>query len=134
MPRRQLLASSVQALLLGALISCGGGQDFTKPEPVARVTLNPRTWSLVPGATFQFTAELRGDHDQLVGPRAIVWSSSDPSKVSVSATGVVRGIAPGHASITATAEGLSGGASVVVDSASTNLSGPIIPVRPPASP
>ena len=133
MPRRRLLAATLLAALLGAVISCGAGQDLTAPT-LSDITLSPRTWSLAPGATFHFTPEFHGG-DQLLAPRPVVWSSSDPSKVSVSAAGVVRGIAPGTAFITATAEGLSGRAIVVVqDSGVVSLSGTTIPVRPPASP
>src|SRR6185369_3791063 len=113
--RRRFFTATLQAALFGAVISCGAGQDFTGPTPLSGIWISPRTWSLVPGATFQFTAEFRGAGDQIIAPRAVSWSSSDPGKVTVSATGVVRGIAPGSASITATADGLSGTAHVTVE-------------------
>jgi len=49
----------------------------------------------------------------LVG-RAITWSSSDPTVATVLATGFVRAVGAGTATITATSEGHSGTAAVTV--------------------
>jgi len=46
--------------------------------------------------------------------RAITWSSSDPTVATVLATGFVRAVGAGTATITATSEGHSGTAAVTV--------------------
>ncbi|NQD74120.1 phage tail tube protein [Pseudomonas sp. CM27] len=68
------------------------------PIVVAAVDVTPATLSLAVGAT--------GDLEVVVTPagasQQVTWTSSDATKVSVSATGLVKGIAVGSATITAT--------------------------------
>lgn len=82
------------------------------PAPVASVTLDRSVDTLVPQQQRQIVAVLRdGDGNVLTG-RTIAWASTAATLASVSGTGLITGLVPGEATITATAEGKSG--SVVV--------------------
>ena len=87
-------------------------------EPVASVTVTPPSASLSPGGTQAFQAELRGASGAVLTGRTIAWSTSDPNVFALSATsgesvGGTAGAA-GSATITASAEGVSGTAAVTV--------------------
>jgi uncharacterized protein YjdB len=65
------------------------------------------------GTTIQLTATARSA-GTVVGGRAVSWSSSRTDLAEVAADGLVTGVAPGQATITATVEGVSGTLQVAV--------------------
>ncbi len=65
--------------------------------PVAIVTVTPSTAELAVAQTQSFKASSTDPLDT-----AFAWETSDPSKASVSRTGVVTGLAPGEVTIMAT--------------------------------
>ncbi len=77
--------------------------------------VNPRTASIAALATQQLSAILiyQDDASQTV-TAAASWQSSDPTKATVSATGLVTGVAAGSATITATHLGVSATCAVTV--------------------
>jgi uncharacterized protein YjdB len=82
--------------------------------PVATVTVTPPTATVTVGQTTTLTAQtLDAGNNQLAG-RAITWSTSTATVATVTAAGVVTGVAPGTATITATSEGKTGTATVTV--------------------
>ncbi len=91
------------------------------PVPVATVTLSPTQATLRVGETQQFSATTRDASGNLLAGRPVTWTTSDPTRATVSALGVATAVAVGAATITATSEGRS--ASVVV-----TVSGPALPV------
>lgn len=123
------------AVLLGLtlLASCGG--DSTQPvpppppppnqpppppppppppAPVATVSVEPGTVTLVPEQTSQLAATAKDQAGGVLTGRTIAWSSSAPAVASVSTTGLVTALAAGTTTITATSEGKSGTAEVTV--------------------
>lgn len=84
------------------------------PGPVTSVTLAPTTPSVRVGATIPMTATLRDASGAALTGRAVTWTSSDPSKATVTSTGVVTGVAVGTTTITATSEGKSASTTVTV--------------------
>lgn len=62
----------------------------------------------------QLTATALDDRQQAITGRAVQWKSSKSSTASVNADGLVTGQAPGTVTITATIDGVSGTASIVV--------------------
>lgn len=84
------------------------------PHPVASVSVAPPTPSVVAGETVQLTATTRDASNNELTGRAIGWSSSDESVATVDTNGLVTGVNPGTATITATSEGRSGSATVTV--------------------
>jgi len=82
------------------------------PVPVTAVTLDRDTVTAVPAASVKLNATATGSGQTL--NRTITWSSSDISKATVASDGTVTAVAPGSATITATAEGISGRATITV--------------------
>jgi len=82
--------------------------------PVASVTVSPSTVSVNTGATTTLTATLKDANGVVLTGRVVTWSSSAPLVASVSSSGVVAGLVPGEATITATSEGKSGTSAVTV--------------------
>jgi alpha-tubulin suppressor-like RCC1 family protein/uncharacterized protein YjdB len=82
--------------------------------PVATVEVSPATGTVGIGDSLQLSAALEdADGDPITG-RQVTWESSNPIVASVSATGLVRGLAPGPVTITARAEGVAGQAALTV--------------------
>ena len=84
------------------------------PASVATIQVGVAATSIEVGEQTPATATLRGEGGQVLTGRTVTWSSSAPNVASVSATGVVTGVGPGSATITAQREGKSGAASVQV--------------------
>jgi uncharacterized protein YjdB len=84
------------------------------PIAVASVSISPDDNSVVVGQTTQLTAELRDATGAPVTNRLIAWSSSDASVATVTSQGVVTAVAPGSAIITASVDGKSASADVIV--------------------
>ena len=82
--------------------------------PVTSVDVSPATLNLQVNGSAQLTATPRDASGAPLTGRAIAWASSAPGIASVSATGLVTGVAVGTATITATSEGKSGTATVTV--------------------
>jgi uncharacterized protein YjdB len=126
--RRLLL--TLAAILLGLLVillplvGCNG--FFVDPALTA-VTVTPSSPSVAVGETQQMTAT--GTYDD--GSKqsitdGVSWTTSDASVATVSATGLVKGVATGSVTISATASALSGSTTVTV-TASTLTSISITP-------
>ena len=87
------------------------------PAPVASVVVSPASASVPVGATVQLTASLKDASGNMLTGRTIAWATSAAGVATVSASGLVTGSAAGTATITATSEGKSGTALIVVASA-----------------
>lgn len=86
----------------------GGGTSaalsFTiQPRPVATIELDPVASTLVPGQEAIVTAVLRSSDGEVLADRTPTWSSSD-SAVATVVAGVLSGVGPGSATITAAIE------------------------------
>ncbi|HKA58166.1 MAG TPA: PKD domain-containing protein, partial [Gemmatimonadales bacterium] len=75
---------------------------------------DPPTASVNLGSTRQFTATLRDANGNPLTGRVVTWASNDPGRATVTGSGLVKGVAQGSATITATSEGQVGTASVTV--------------------
>lgn len=92
-----------------------GSAAITVRTRVASVTVAPATAELVVGgATAQLTAAVRAADGRTLTDRPVTWSSGNATVATVSATGVVTAVAAGSATITATADAVSGSAAVTV--------------------
>src|SRR3989449_265549 len=83
--------------------------------PVAAVAMSPATAAVLVGATVQFTATLLDAAGNVLSGRSVTWASTGPAVATVSSTGLVTGVAPGAVTITATSEGQTGSAAVIVN-------------------
>jgi len=84
------------------------------PVPVASVTVAPTSATVLFGQTDQLTATTKDANGNELTGRTVTWASGDPAVATVSATGLVTGIAAGQATITATSEGRGGTAAITV--------------------
>src|SRR5579859_4246865 len=82
--------------------------------PVASVAVTPATANVPVGGVAQLTATPRDGAGNALTGRVVSWTSDAPAVATVSATGVVAGVAAGSATITATSEGQSGSAAITV--------------------
>ena len=98
-----------------AVVGCGGGGGDSPPAPpkVTTVTVTAGAAQVEVGATVQFTAAAKDAKGAAMGA-SFTWSSAATTVASVDGAGVVTGVAPGTANITATADGVSGTASITV--------------------
>jgi uncharacterized protein YjdB len=84
------------------------------PVPVNAVAVTPGNVSLGIGDTTRLRATLTDSTGAVVIGRAIDWETSDGAVASVLASGAVRAIGAGTATITAKAEGRQGTAVITV--------------------
>ena len=82
--------------------------------PVASVTVTPNPASVQVGGTVQLTATPENANGTPLPDRPVSWSTSAAAVATVSSSGLVTGLAPGSATITATSEGTSGTSAVSV--------------------
>ena len=82
--------------------------------PVASVIVTPPTATVVAGATQQLLAETKDASGTVLSGRALSWQSDHPEIATVSTTGLVRAVAPGLATITASSEGKTGTSAITV--------------------
>src|SRR6266446_5875861 len=106
--------SLVQATITATSEGQSGTATVTVPVPVASVTVAPPTASVVIGQTVQLTATTKDANQNVLTGRVVTWASGNTAAATVSATGLVTGVAQGQATITATSETKSGTATVTV--------------------
>lgn len=89
---------------------------IVQPAPAASVVITPDSTNVLLGATVTLTAQVKDDLGATLPDRVVRWSTSAPAIVSVdSVTGVAKGLQGGSALVTATSEGKSRSARVVVN-------------------
>ncbi len=84
------------------------------PVPVATVTLNVQASTLVPAQTVLLSATTKDASGTVVSGRVVTWSTSAAAVATVDANGLVTGVSPGTATITATSEGKTAAAAITV--------------------
>jgi uncharacterized protein YjdB len=90
---------------------------FVVPPGVASVRVSPTSAAITVGGTVHLQAEpLDASGNALTG-RSVTWSSSNEAVATVDNSGVVTGVSTGADTITATSEGKSGTAGIVVAAA-----------------
>lgn len=72
--------------------------------PVTNIRVTPIASSVIQGATVQLSATVEDSTGAVVTDRTIEWISGDPTKATVSNTGLVRTLSPGSVSIGAQVE------------------------------
>ncbi len=105
------LVKGLVARQSGRVIATSEGKADTSgigvlPKPVAKVAITPKPGSVNQSATLQLTAAVTDSQNQPDPDFPVVWATLNPTLATVSATGLVTGVAGGNASITATAGGV----------------------------
>ena len=88
-----VLVASLLAMTVMFASACNGGG-------ITSVTVTPASPTVNVGATVQLSAAVAGDDEPR--PQTVTWTTSDAAIATVSATGLVTGVAPGSATIRAT--------------------------------
>ena len=103
------LAACFVLLFIGAC-SDGGGSGHGNPvtPTVATIDIEAPATHLAPGSSVQLSAIVRDKQGVVLGDRTVAWSSSDPTLLSISQTGLVSANATGSVTVSATADGRSG--------------------------
>ncbi|PYP78188.1 MAG: hypothetical protein DMD35_12065 [Gemmatimonadetes bacterium] len=99
-------------------VTSGSSNNATS---VASVVVALNAPSLVAGQSTQATATLKDANGNVLTDRSVGWSSSDVTVASVSATGLVTALKAGTVTVTASADGKSGNASLVVSAPSVSV-------------
>ena len=115
------------APVVGAALVAGCSEDtVTEPTAVASVAVTPETSTLVSiGATVFLAASALDQGGNVIQGKTFNWSSADNGVATVATTGVVTATGNGSTTITASVDGRSGTAGVLVEQAMAALDFPI---------
>ena len=94
--------------------NASGTAAVTVRPPAPSVVVSPAAATIGPGDTLRLVAEAFDESGQRVDDLSFTWSSSDGSVATVDASGLVRGVAEGTATITASADDASGTSEITV--------------------
>ena len=112
-----------QTMWIDDLIVATGKPAAPAPPPppppaadtsVKSVSVGPASASVAVGATRQLAATLKDVNGGTLTGRTVTWASGAPAVATVSATGLVKAVTTGSATITATSEGITGTAVITV--------------------
>ena len=104
---------TLAAVLALASWSCGSTQPDATPQ-VAAIVVQPATPTLAINAQLPLQALVQNEAGELVPDASVTWTVQDSTVASVSAAGVVTGLALGTTQVAANARGKSGIATVTV--------------------
>ena len=121
--RANALLIAVFSLSIISVSACGKDTPTGNGLPaVASVVVTPGNATLVSlGETVQLTASARDASGNTISGKTLAWSSSADGVATVNATGLVTAVANGSATITATADGIAGTATIVVSQVAAQL-------------
>lgn len=117
----RVLVGAGLALAVVVLVQACTNRSVTG-VPVVSVDVSPSAAQLLAGEQLRFSATVRHENGSLVQGAAVTWSSSATSVLSVGADGMGTAMKAGSATVTASYQGVTGSAPVVV------LSGPVLAV------
>ena len=98
MTHRSIIRLFSSTLLAALVLACGDNVPDVGPS-TGLLLVNPLFAGIDQGTTQDFTATLNGT------AVPVTWATTDATIATVSADGTVTGVAPGNASVTATATG-----------------------------
>jgi uncharacterized protein YjdB len=91
-----------------------GTATFTVVSKLASLALTPDSATFVPSSAMRLAVTFRDSTGGLLSGYQVAWASNDTSAVAVDSTGVVEARRAGAATISATSEGVTGTARIVV--------------------
>lgn len=102
--------------LMIALLLAPGCKSPDGPEPLVptSVVITASPTEIEVNETAQASALVKDQNDDPLPNANVVWSSLNESVATVDAGGVIRGVAPGNATIKGTVGGITGSATVVI--------------------
>ncbi len=113
--------------VLLAAAACGGGSSSgggsTGPKPVASVSVTAATTVISVGQQIALNFVALDASGAAVTGRTVTWASSNSLVATVTTTGIVSGVSPGTATISATVEGKIGSTVITVQAVQTACAG-----------
>ena len=102
--------------LLTALLLAGGCKSTEGPEPqvTTSVQVSSSPTQIAVNETAQASAVVKDQNGQALTGKTINWISLNPTVATVSSAGLIRGVAPGNATINGTVDGVTGSATITV--------------------
>src|SRR5919108_2035255 len=94
-----------------------GDVPTTEVSAVAGIVIAPAAPAVQVGATAQLTADARGQNGNSIAGVTFTWASANAAVATVSASGLVTGVAAGQVEITASASGKTGSTNGTVSAA-----------------
>lgn len=107
------MRKSCVTIALAALAACKGG-EIVDPAVTTTVVVTSSPTQIAVGETAQASAVVKDQNGNALSGKSIAWNSLNPTIASVTGAGVIRGIAPGTATIQGSVDGITGGATVQV--------------------
>ena len=107
-------AANGAATITATAGEASGKAVVTVMQSAGSVIVSPSADTVVLGGTLRLVAEAFDANGHLVEGAAFTWSSSDGSVATVDASGLVRGVGEGKATLTATAGSATGTAEITV--------------------
>ncbi|TMI77384.1 MAG: hypothetical protein E6H05_00180 [Bacillati bacterium ANGP1] len=112
--RARLLTMGLVAIAASSWQSCSNESTGPGSSAVASVAVTPAVATIGPTDTLRLVAVAKDAAGNTLTGRTITWSTSDPSRATVSTSGLVTGVAEGAITISATAEGRTGQSAITV--------------------
>jgi hypothetical protein len=106
-----------KSLLWGAILifaGCSSGGGTTGPAVVTTVAVTSAPTQISVNETAQASALVKDQNGNTLSGKTVTWESLNPSVATVSAAGIIKGVAAGSATIKGTVEGVSGTAGIIV--------------------
>ena len=113
-PALQFHALAISAALTAIACSGSDGAAPVPPPVLTSLTVSLAPASIQVGQTSTAVATGRDQSGATITAGPINWSSSAPQIATISASGTVQGVAPGQATLVATAGALTGSATITV--------------------
>jgi len=120
-----LIAAAVTA------IACGDDDSPTGTAAVTSVSVTATSPNLFVGSTTQLVAATKDASGNAITGATVTWTSSSDAIATVSPTGLVTGVAPGNATITAASNGKTGTATLTITSKIVNFTASMTPAGEP---
>jgi hypothetical protein len=108
------MSTSRRIAVAAALVLYGCGEGSTGPKPVTSVDVSPAAVTLSVGQTTSLAGVARDADGVALPDRELTWTSESSTLAAVSDAGAVTGVAEGSTRINASAEGVTGFATVNV--------------------
>ena len=116
--KRTSIFHATHVLICTLVLACGGdptGPNGDEAPRVTSVVVTPSSETLVSqGETVGLTASARDANGRPISGKTFSWRASDVSIATVSPSGMVTALSSGSVTITATTDGVSGTASIIV--------------------
>jgi uncharacterized protein YjdB len=120
--------------VFGGLSNIASASTQAGPPPppvVTTVAVTPPSASLSVGTTTTLQATVKDQNGNAMTGQTVTWSTSNAPAATVSASGVVSGVAAGSATITATSSGKSGTSAITVTAVAPVVT--TVTVAPPSA-